>query len=269
LARDYGSFGLHCIMCLILVAWRSHPRFPCVVAANRDEFFGRPSAEADWWPGGQILAGRDLQAGGTWFGVTRSGRFAALTNFRDPAANTANAPSRGVLVSDFLAATWPTTPGLWELARRGERCNPFNVLCSDGQSLGILESRTGQVRLLGPGVYALSNHLLDTPWPKVLRAKSRLSAALEALPDNAPMLDLLRDTELAPDHELPLTGLSVELERMLSSAFVRGADYGTRCSTMLTTDVTGAAVFAEWSWDRSSALSGLSRFTFQVPAPTG
>lgn len=254
-------------MCLILVAWRAHPRFPCVLAANRDEFFGRPTAEADWWPDGNILAGRDLQADGTWLGVTRSGRFAALTNFRDPAAIVPDAPSRGALVSDFLGARWSTAEGLSELARRGERCNPYNVLCSDGQQLGIYESTSRQARLLGPGVYALSNHLLDTPWPKVQLAKSRLSAALQSLPNSAAMLELLRDSEPAPDEQLPLTGLSVELERMLSSAFVRGADYGTRCSTVLTLAADGAAVFAEWSWDASGALSGLSRFTFQALAP--
>ena len=256
-------------MCLILLAWHAHPRFPCVLAANRDEYFGRPSAEADWWPEQNILAGRDLQAGGTWLGVTRAGRFAALTNFRDPASTIADAPSRGTLVSDFLAAPWPTSEGLRELARRGERCNPHNVLCSDGNSLGIYESTTRQARLLGPGVYALSNHLLDTPWPKVQLAKSRLNEALVSLPNSASMLELLRDMEPAPDEQLPLTGLSVELERMLSSAFVRGQDYGTRCSTVLTIDVEGAAVFAEWSWDSTAALSGLTRYTFQAPAPAG
>jgi len=254
-------------MCLILVAWRAHPRYPCVLAANRDEFFGRPSAEADWWPGANILAGRDLQAGGTWLGVTRSGRFAALTNYRDPAAVVPDAPSRGALVSDFLAAQWSTSQGLAELQRRGERCNPFNVLCSDGQDLGIYESTTHTARLLGPGVYALSNHLLDTPWPKVQLAKSRLSVALQSLPQTASMLELLRDSDPAPDEQLPLTGLSVELERMLSSAFVRGQDYGTRCSTVLTIEADGAAVFAEWSWDAAGGLSGLSRVTFQTPAP--
>ena len=256
-------------MCLILVAWRAHPRFPCVLAANRDEYFGRPTAEADWWPGGEILAGRDLAAGGTWLGLTRRGRFAALTNFRDPAANRPDAPSRGALVSDFLAADWPTAQGLTELARRGERCNAYNVLCSDGRTLGIYESSTRQSRLLEPGIYALSNHLLDTPWPKVQRAKSRLGTALAALPDNAPMLDLLRDTEPAPDEELPPTGLALELERMLSSAFVRGSDYGTRCSTVVTIDTAGAAVFAEWSWDASGALAGLSRYTLTMRAPIG
>src|SRR5258705_13022660 len=127
-------------MCLILLAWRVHPNFPCVVAANRDEYFERPTASADWWAGPDgILAGRDLQAGGTWLGVTRSGRFAALTNFRDPAGDRPDAPNRGALVSAFLTAGGSTNAGLKEIARRGAQCNPFNVLCSDGQDLGVYE----------------------------------------------------------------------------------------------------------------------------------
>lgn len=252
-------------MCLILVAWRVHPNFPCVVAANRDEYFGRPTAEADWWEEpGDILAGRDLQAGGTWLGVTRAGRFAALTNYRDPAATKPDAPSRGGLVTGFLQADCPTGEGLKEIARRGAQCNPFNILCSDGVDLGVYESTTGVRRQLGPGVYALSNHLLDTPWPKVTQAKSRLAEALEDLPQSAAMLDLLRDTEPAVDEELPRTGISLELERMLSSAFVRGEAYGTRCSTIVTTDAGGATTFAEWTWDQSAALAGMTRYHFQI-----
>ena len=250
-------------MCLILVAWQVQPEFPCVVAANRDEFFGRPTAEADWWPGeAGILAGRDLQAGGTWLGVTRSGRFAALTNFRDPAAAVADGPSRGRLVTAFLEADWSTAQGLREIAKRSKGCNPFNILCSDGVDLGIYESTTGAARTLEPGVYALSNHLLDTPWPKVQQAKSRLAAALDELPKAAAMLDLLRDAEPASDEELPRTGVSLAMERMLSSAFIHGEAYGTRCSTIVTTDTEGAISFAEWSWDEDGALAGMARYHF-------
>lgn len=250
-------------MCLILVAWQVQPHFPCVVAANRDEFFGRPTAEADWWPGeAGILAGRDQQARGTWLGVTRSGRFAALTNFRDPAVADADAPSRGQLVTAFLEADWSTVQGLREIAKRGKGCNPFNILCSDGVDLGIYESTTGAARTLGPGIYALSNHLLDTPWPKVQQAKSRLAAALDELPKAAAMLDLLRDAEPAADEELPRTGVSLAMERMLSSAFIHGEAYGTRCSTIVTTDTEGAISFAEWSWDEDGALAGMARYHF-------
>jgi uncharacterized protein with NRDE domain len=254
-------------MCLILVAWRVHPQFPCVLAANRDEFFGRPTAEADWWEGSSgILAGRDLQAGGTWLGVTRSGRMAALTNFRDPAVANPEAPSRGALVTAFLEAGGTTRAGLDLIAARGARCNPFNVLCTDGFELGVYESQTRSARLLEPGVYALSNHLLDTPWPKVRQAKSRLAEALDDLPKSAAMLDLLRDAEPAADEELPRTGVSLEMERMLSSAFIHGESYGTRCSTIVTTDLQGATTFAEWSWDEHGALAGMVRYHFQIGA---
>ena len=126
------------------------------------------------------------------------------------------------------------------------------------------ESTTDVGRILGPGVYALSNHLLDTPWPKVTQAKSRLAEALDDLPQSAAMLDLLRDTEPAVDEELPRTGVSLELERMLSSAFVRGEAYGTRCSTIVTADVAGATTYAEWTWDHSGSLAGMTRYHFQV-----
>ena len=253
-------------MCLILVAWRVHPQYPCVVAANRDEFFGRPAAEADWWPQpSTIMAGRDLLAGGTWLGVTRGGRFAALTNFRDPLRSSAARPvSRGTLVTDFLEAAWPTAAGLNELARRGTHCNPFNMLCSDGQTLGIFESTTGIARVLEAGIYALSNHLLDTPWPKVTQAKSRLGEALAELPASAAMLDLLRAAEPAADEELPRTGVSLEMERMLSSAFITGEHYGTRCSTIVTFAVDGAVSFGEWTWDTTGALTGMARFHFNT-----
>jgi len=144
-----------------------------------------------------------------------------------------DAPSRGTLVTDFLTATWSTAAGLEELARRGARCNPFNLMCSDGLTLGVYESTIGRARALDPGVYALSNHLLDTPWPKVRQAKSQLRAALDELPQAAAMLDLLRDDETAADVELPRTGVSLELERMLSSASCAG-DLRDRCSTIFT-----------------------------------
>lgn len=252
-------------MCLILVAWRVHEDYPWVLAANRDEFHERPTREADWWEGEPgLLAGRDGLAGGTWLGVTRSGRFAALTNFRGGSPVRADAPSRGALVPGFLRSGDGTADALACLAAEGANCNPYNVLCSDGLELGVHESTTGETRLLGPGIYALSNHLLDTPWPKVRQAKSALAEALGGLPRNAPLLDLLRDTETAPDEELPRTGASLELERMLSSAFVKGESYGTRCSTVVTCTRDGEVAFSEWSWTPDGELAGLARFHFTI-----
>ena len=167
-------------MCLILVAWQAHPDYPLVVAANRDEFFARPAAPAAWWPDApHVFAGRDLEAGGTWLGLTRTGRFAGLTNFRDPGRNRAGTPSRGALVADFLGGGESTAEALARLQHEGPRYNAFNLFVSDGNTLGIYESESGNSRLLEPGVHALSNHLLDTPWPKLKRGLSMLRGLLE------------------------------------------------------------------------------------------
>jgi uncharacterized protein with NRDE domain len=252
-------------MCLVLVVWKVHPLYPCVVAANRDEFHARPTAAADWWPDHpQILAGRDIQAGGTWLGLTRTGRFAALTNYRDPEQRRADAPSRGALVTSLLDSGASVAENLDHLQRVGANYNGFNVIFSDGERLGIYESVQGSGRELGPGIYGLSNHLLDTPWPKVRHAKSRLEAALREMPDTAPLLALLRDDRPAPDDELPRTGVSIEWERLLSSAFVRAGDYGTRCSTIIRIDARGRAYFDEWSWDSAGADSGSVSREFQL-----
>jgi uncharacterized protein with NRDE domain len=253
-------------MCLILVVWRAHAEYPCVVAANRDEFHARPAAAADWWPDHpHILAGRDLQAHGTWLGITRSGRFAALTNYRDPRRQpSADAPSRGALVAYLLESRASVAECLAYLRQVGPRYNGFNIIFSDGERLGIYESVPGSGRELGPGIYGLSNDLLDTPWPKVQNAKSRLESALREMPDTAPLLALLRDDRPAPDAELPRTGVSLEWERLLSSAFVRARDYGTRCSTIIRIDAQGRAYFEEWSWNSEGANAGKVSLQFEL-----
>lgn len=252
-------------MCLILVAWRVHPDYPLVVAANRDEFFARPAAEAAWWKDAKnVFAGRDLEAGGTWLGLGRDGRFAGLTNFRDPPRNRNDAPSRGALVADFLITNESTAAALARLQTQGPRYNAFNLFVSDGDSLGIYESASGSARVLEPGIYALSNHLLDTPWPKVTAGKSRLARALRALPDDTPLRELLRDDRPAPDAALPRTGVSLAWERMLSSAFIRAPGYGTRCSTVITRDRHGWMHVTESTWNDVGLESGRVVERFQV-----
>ena len=257
--------GIECRMCLILVVWRRHPLYPCLIAANRDEFHGRAAEPAHWWPNRpHILAGRDLVAGGTWLGITRGGRFAALTNYRSPQHRRTDVPSRGRLVTDALESSGPPEDDLRRLRAAGPGYNGFNLIFSDGQRLGVYESVPGEGRVLPPGIYGLSNHVLDTPWPKVERAKERLHALLDRTIDPAAVLELLRDERPAPDEDLPGTGMSLEWERLLSSAFIRGSDYGTRCSTVIRIDQSGKACFDEWTWDASGSESSRVSFQFEI-----
>jgi uncharacterized protein with NRDE domain len=252
-------------MCLLLLAVGALEGVPLVVAANRDEFLARPTAPADFWPERpEVLAGRDLAAGGTWLGVTTSGRFAALTNYRDPAAHRGTAASRGGLVSGFLASVDVAEDHLAAVARDAERYNPFNMVAGDASALFWLSSRTGRVEQVGRGVHGLSNHLLDTPWPKVARGRERLAALLaRGVPEPEDLFRLLTDAERFPDHELPQTGVGLQWERVLSSAFIEAAGYGTRSSTVLLVRSSGEVDFVE----RTHGPEGAERrFRFHAKA---
>lgn len=254
-------------MCLIFLAWQVHPEFPLVVAANRDEFFTRPTAAATFWKESPaVLAGRDLEAGGTWMGVTRGGRFAALTNYRDPAQMRKDAPSRGALVADFL--THPASPPAYldRIAGKAAECNGFNLLLCDGSGLWWCSNVSRETHRLEPGIYGISNHLLDTPWPKVDAGKTRLVRWLDGLPDDAGLFDLLRDDSIHPDETLPSTGVPLEWERLLSSAFVKSPTYGTRSSTVLSIERNGWISFDEQTWLPGAARGGRRRFRFRSTA---
>lgn len=230
-------------MCLILVAWQVHPEYPLIVAANRDEFHARPTAfAAPWAEAPQVLGGRDLEAGGTWLGVTESGRFAAVTNVREPGAPP-GARSRGQLTREFLMGTMPPVDYMAELPV-GE-FSGFNLLVADTQCLYYRSNRNGAARLLPRGIYGVSNHLLDTPWPKLATAKANFAQALKTVPDEAPLFALLADDEIVPDAELPATGVSLDWERRLSAVFVRSPEYGTRASTVLIRHRDGTGILIE------------------------
>ena len=249
-------------MCLILVAWQVHADFPLVVAANRDEFHARRAAGVDFWPDHpSLLAGRDLEAGGTWLGLNRNGRFAALTNYRNPAQQHPDAPSRGQLLTDFLAGDAGIDAYLDTL--NPAVFNGFNLLLYDQQQLIAFDNVTLQRRSLAPGIYGLSNALLDTPWPKVDAGRTALTAALDNLPDEHALWRLLRDDTTYPDHQLPATGVSLDWERLLSAAFIKGKDYGTRCSTLLKVDAGGTATLDEQTWLPGGRAG--SRRRFRVP----
>jgi uncharacterized protein with NRDE domain len=236
-------------MCLIALAWQAHPDYPLVVVANRDEYFERPTEAAHWWPERpDLLAGRDRQAGGTWLGLRRDGRFAALTNYRDPQRQRADADSRGALVLDALEPAQAEAAARQVHAARA-RFNPFNLLVADRQGLWVVESESGRCSPLPAGVHALSNHLLDTPWPKVRRARERLQAALCADDVAESVAGLLRDDRPAPDAELPDTGIALAWERLLSSSFIRAPGYGTRSTTTVLVHRDGGCRFIEQTWD--------------------
>ncbi|MBP8168507.1 MAG: NRDE family protein [Azonexus sp.] len=218
-------------MCLIVVGWRVHPDYPLVVAANRDEFYARPTAIAAPWPDApQIIGGIDLEAGGTWLGITESARFAAVTNVREPNMAKA-ASSRGALTRDFLLSNMPA--GDFAQQIEGSHYAGFNLLLSDGESLLYCSNRDGEPRALPPGIYGLSNHLLDSPWPKLVQARQRFTAALQHLPEEAAFFELLADQTIVEDDKLPQTGVPLEWERLLSAVFVKSENYGTRASTLL------------------------------------
>ncbi len=252
-------------MCLIAFALDRRPDLPLVFAANRDEFYARPSAAADWWQDHpHVLGGRDLEAGGTWLAVTRAGRFAAVTNYREPGAP-AGAVSRGSLVADFVVGTQPCGDYLAGVAANAQRYSGFNLIVGERGEAWYFSNRAGRGPLrLQAGVYGLSNHLLDTDWPKVCRAREGLGAALErpaAL--EASLFDLLAEREAAPAERLPDTGVGPELERRLAPLFIAGEAYGTRASTVMTFSAGGEVSFVERGFDAGRAL-GERRFRFRV-----
>jgi uncharacterized protein with NRDE domain len=259
-------------MCLIALALDAHPSYRLVITANRDEFYARPTAPAVWWADApDVLAGRDLREGGTWMGVTRGGRVAAVTNYRDPGfAQLAGAPSRGALVADFLRGSADAETYAHELAQRAARYNGFNLLVGDEGGLFYVSNRTEGVRRLEPGIYGLSNALLDTPWPKVVRAKAAMADALAAADGegwDARLWEALADRVIAADDALPDTGVGAERERQLSAPFIRTDVYGTRASTVLTITRGGRVRFVERSIAPGEDAWTESAHAFRIPAP--
>lgn len=238
------------MMCLILVAWRAHRDFPLVVAANRDEFYDRPASPSAFWEDApQVLAGRDLDKGGTWLGITTDLRFAAVTNYREGFRADPTAPSRGRLVSGFLRGDETPTDYLNRLLPDAPRYNGFNLLAGDRSELCCFSNRAPGVERLAPGIYGLGNSLLDTPWPKVAAGKAALAKVLK---DSASgeelgeaLLRILADEAQPDDALLPYTGVSLEWERLLSRTFIRSADYGTRSSTALVVGADSQVKFYE------------------------
>ncbi|NND68663.1 MAG: NRDE family protein [Halioglobus sp.] len=255
-------------MCLLIFAHQPGSTYPLVVAANRDEFHNRPTAPAQFWQDApDLLAGRDLEAGGTWMGVTATGRFAAITNFRDP-DRTAPAPrSRGELPTDFLNGTARCSSYLEGLAARGTEYAGFNLLVGDGDELwycsNVPADGAEQPRQLKPGIYGLSNALLDTPWPKVTLGKAALTGLLAGdRLTHRTLAEVVGDTGLAEPGALHAQGLRGDMDQLLSAQFIVTPGYGTRSRTTLWRDAGGATHWREQSFNPQGELTGEQRFAF-------
>jgi uncharacterized protein with NRDE domain len=252
-------------MCLLIFAHQVYPGYPLVLAANRDEFYARETAPSAFWPEHpSVLAGKDLRAGGTWMGVTRQGRFAAITNYRDPAA-TGEAPcSRGELTLDFLSGSATPPVYLSEVAKRASEYAGFSLLLGDGKYLWHFSNRHTvcgctpiSPQMLRPGIYGLSNAKLNTPWPKVELGKQRLAQLLEnAPPTHDALLGLVNDRQQANAEALKLQSMDTEMEQVLSAQFILAGEYGTRSSTTMWTDDAGTINWRELSFDRKGDVSG-------------
>jgi uncharacterized protein with NRDE domain len=252
-------------MCLVAWHWQPQSETPLLLIGNRDEFYARPTQPLHWWPDGRVLAGKDLQAGGTWLGVNRNGRLAVLTNFRDPNQMRVNPHSRGELVTSFLQGDMGAGDFLNQLAVKAVDYDPFNLLAFDGRELLGFESRNASSFVVAPGIGSVSNADFETPWPKLLRLKHRFQLLVESnQTDDAALLDVLRDATLAPDDQLPNTGIGLDRERALSSPFVATTDCGTRACSIVRVGRTGVE-FVEQCHD-AQAMTTISRVSFSFSA---
>ena len=256
-------------MCLILLSIESHPVYKLIIAANRDEFYDRPTSQAAFWDESTgLLAGRDLRAEGTWFGMTTSGKIAAITNFRDPPSFKAHAPSRGKLVSDFLSGHVSTPDYLEMLNQKGDEYNGFNLIIGEVNNLNWYSNRGNGWHHLAPKIYGLSNHLLDSPWPKVTAGKDGLRDLRSTQEELSPeaIFGILSDRSTPDDNRLPDTGVGLELERMLSPIFIISPDYGTRSSTILLVDRNDHVMFIERTFDSTPDHPTTLTYQFRITA---
>ncbi len=253
-------------MCLIFLSVQQNPRYPLIIVANRDEFYARQTAPADFWHDSPtVLAGRDLEAGGTWMGVTKQGRVALVTNYRDPANINPHAPSRGHLVSDFLQQPLARDRYVQSVEAKKSLYNGFNLIVGETTGMSYMSNYGQNTETLPPGFYGLSNHLLDTPWPKVQRGKATLQELVQGdAVSTEQLLDAMRDEALARDAELPDTGIGLERERALSAMFIKTPNYGTRCSTVVTVDQQGQLTFTERVFDVRTFAFETRTFSFLI-----
>lgn len=256
-------------MCLLVFSYRQHPDYDLVFAANRDEFYGRPTRAAEFWKEEEypsLLAGKDLEAGGTWMGVAKDGDFSALTNYRDPSISKEDPPSRGHLVRDFLINGDKPEEYMRKVHQVADRYNGFNLLTGNTGRLLYYSNQQKEIVPLQPGLYGLSNKLLDTPWPKVQKAKKQLAGEISSRQlDIENLFAILADDQIASDEQLPDTGIPKELEKAVSSIFINTERYGTRNSTVLLIEKSGLVYFEERRFKNGSRqIEEANRYEFQV-----
>ncbi len=253
-------------MCLIFLAVNQHPVYPLIIAANRDEFYNRQTAPADYWPDHPtILGGRDLEAQGTWMAMTTSGRISMITNYRDPQHIDPKAPSRGQLVSDFLISEQTAPDYLKQVESNGKRYNGYNLIVGNLEALYYYSNYRQGINLIPHGIHGLSNHLLDTPWLKVAHGKKQFHDLIQSPELNAELLfQFLKNEDRAPDELLPQTGIGLERERALSSMFIKTSGYGTRCSTVIFINQQHQVYFTERVYNLQTFAHTDRTYSFQI-----
>lgn len=253
-------------MCLILFSHNQHPNYKLIVAANRDEFYARPTKPAEFWEEDEnILAGKDLEAGGTWMGMTKTGRISMLTNFRDLSNIKADAPTRGHLVSNFLKSEESSEKYMNAIAEKGELYNGFNLISGNIDTLHYYGNYQNGVHKIESGVHGLSNALLDSPWPKVIKGKEKLADIIKSSTLTVDQLfDSLYDDLKAKDKELPDTGVGYDMEKMLSPMFIKSEKYGSRCSTAILVDKNNNVQFAERTYNTNDFTFSVKHFEWKI-----
>lgn len=252
-------------MCLIVFGWDVHPKYKLILAANRDEFYDRPTATADFWEDHpEVLGGRDLQAGGSWMTVSKKGRISTVTNYRDLSNINPEAASRGALPVDFLLTNDTPLEYLQSVHPLADQYNGFNLLVGNPQEMLHYSNYERKVNPIKIGVHGLSNALLNTPWPKVIRAKAKFEEVIAGAFDHEDLIALMADSALAPDEQLPDTGIPKDKERALSAMCIRMEGYGTCCSTVITIDRNDRVVFTEKSYSVGDRKEETVRYSFDI-----
>lgn len=252
-------------MCLITFAWDVHPKYKLILVANRDEFYERPTAQADFWAtDSNILGGQDLKAGGSWMTVSRHGNFAAVTNYRDLANLKPDARSRGEIPTGFMTDSGTPEEYMRKLHKHSDDYNGFNALLGNLNQMAHYSNYERKLNILNPGVFGLSNALLDTPWPKVERAKSKFRQVIKGDFDLDDLTAVLADTQTAEEDVLPDTGVTKEMEKALSAMCIRMENYGTCCTTAITVDRHGEVNFVEKSYPVGGRKDATVRYQFKI-----